>query len=336
MPVSIKDIAKEAGVSPSTVSRALNDHPHIRDETKLLIHNLAKQMGYVPSVLARSLVARRTATIGVAITDLADPYYARLMLGIEAAAAAQNYQVVLSSYYRDAARELAIVRDFHMRRMDGLIITGSEIEEAYQATDNHFFMPIVLINRPNFPYSVSVDRLRGAQKIVEHLIELGHRRIAHITEGAKYRVKSRRLRGYLAALTKHQLEVDDNLIVDGDGGISGGIQAVARLLDVAKPPTAIFCFNDMTAIGAINALRQKGYDVPGDISVAGYDDLEMAAYFHPALTTVRQQTYQLGHSAVTMLLKLIAGEIDVRPIMMEPEVVVRQSTAPRGIRHMAF
>jgi DNA-binding LacI/PurR family transcriptional regulator len=92
----------------------------------------------------------------------------------------------------------------------------------------------------------------------------------------------------------------------------------------------------MTAIGAINALRQKGYDVPGDISVAGYDDLEMAAYFHPALTTVRQQTYQLGHSAVTMLLKLIAGEIDVRPIMMEPEVVVRQSTAPRGIRHMAF
>ena len=328
MPVSIKDIAKEAGVSPSTVSRALNDHPHIRDETKLLIHDLAKQMGYVPSVLARSLVAKRTATIGVAITDLADPYYARLMLGIEVAAAAEHYQVVLSSYYRNAARELAIVRDFHMRRMDGIIITGSETEEVYQAAENHFFMPIVLVNRPNYPYSVSVDRLQGAQAIVEHLIQLGHCRIAHITEGAKYRAKSRRLQGYLAALAKHQLKVDDELVVDGDGGISGGIQAVPRLFDLADPPTAIFCFNDMTAIGAINALRQRRCDVPGDISVAGYDDLEMATYFHPALTTVRQQTYQLGQGAVNMLLKLIKGEDTVSPVMMAPELVIRQSTAP--------
>ncbi len=327
MPVSIKDIAKAAGVSPSTVSRALNDHPHIRDETKLLIHNLAKQMGYVPSGLARSLVARRTATIGVAITDLADPYYARLMLGIEAAAAGHHYQVVLSSYYRDATRELAIVRDFHMRRVDGIIVTGSEIEEAYHPTENHFFMPVVLINRPNYCHSVSVDRLLGAQKIVEHLIELGHRRIAHITEGAKFRAKSRRLQGYVAALTKHQLEVDGNLIVDGDGGISGGLQAAPGLLDLAEPPTAIFCFNDLTAIGAINALRQRGYDVPQAVSVAGYDDLEMAAYYHPALTTVRQHTFQLGQSAVNMLLKLIQGEAEVSPVMLVPELVIRQSTA---------
>ena len=327
MPVSIKDIAKEAGVSPSTVSRALNDHPHIRDETKAHIHNLAQKMGYVPSVLARSLVAKRTATIGVAITDLADPYYAGLMLGIEAAAADHNYQVVLSSYYRDPVRELAIVRDFHMRRMDGIIITGSEVEEAYQAVDNRFFMPIVLVNRPNFPYSVSVDRFLGAQRIVEHLIELGHRRIAHITEGAKFRDKSRRLEGYLAALKHHQIETDQALIVDGDGGINGGIQAVPRLLELAHPPTAIFCFNDMTALGAINALRQRGFEVPRDFSVAGYDDLEMAAYFHPSLTSVRQQTYQLGRYAVNMLLKLITGENDIVSVVVEPELIIRQSTA---------
>ncbi len=330
MPVSIKDIAKEAGVSPSTVSRALNDHPHIRDETKAYIQDLAQAMGYVPSVLARGLVAQRTASIGVAITDLADPYYARLLLGIEDAATARGYQVVLSSYYRDPSRELAIVNDFHMRRVDGIIITGSETEESYSSTERKFFMPIVLVNRPNYPCSVSVDRFLGAQKIVEHLIELGHRRIAHISEGAKFRDKSRRYKGYLAALQKHCLEQDDDLIVNGDGGISGGIQAVPQLLNLSAPPTAIFCFNDMTAIGAINALRQRGYKVPGDISVAGYDDLEMAAYYYPALTTVRQQTYQLGKRAVKMLLRLINHEDDVVPEVVEPELIVGQSTAPVG------
>jgi DNA-binding LacI/PurR family transcriptional regulator len=330
VPVSIKDIAKEAGVSPSTVSRALNDHPHIRDETKAYIQELAKTMGYVPSVLARGLVAQRTASIGVAITDLADPYYARLLLGIEDAATAYQYQVVLSSYYRDPDRELAIVHDFHMRRLDGIIITGSETEGSYLSTEKKFFMPIVLVNRPNYPFSVSVDRFLGAQKIVEHLIDLGHCRIAHISEGADYRDKSRRLNGYLSTLRKHNLEIDDNLIADGDGGIRGGIHAVVQLLDLSEPPTAIFCFNDLTAIGAINALRQRGYEVPRDMSVAGYDDLEMAAYYYPALTTVRQQTYQLGKIAVNMLLELINSNDDVAPEVVEPKLIVRQSTALVG------
>jgi DNA-binding LacI/PurR family transcriptional regulator len=328
MPVSIKDIAKEAGVSPSTVSRALNDHPRISVETKAHIRKLAKQMGYVPSTLARSLVARRSATIGVAITDLVDPYYAQLMLGIEAAAASAQYQVVLSSFYRDPDREVAIVNDFHMRRMDGIIVTGSETEETYFADGNNFFMPVVLVNRPTYPFSVSVDRALGAQKVMEHLIGLGHRRIAHITEGAKFRPKSKRLRGYRVALHRHNIPVDEALIVDGDGSISGGIRAVPALLDLSPQPTAIFCFNDMTAIGAINALRQRGYEVPLDISVAGYDDLELASYYHPPLTTVGQQTYHLGRRAVEMLLKLIQGEEKLKPEIVAPELIVRASTGP--------
>jgi len=333
VPVSIKDIAKEAGVSPSTVSRALNDHPHIRDETKASIQRLAKAMGYVPSVLARGLVAKRTASIGVAITDLADPYYARLMLGIEEAAAAHRYQVVLSSYCRDPDRELAIVNDFQMRRMDGIIITGSETEESYLPAGQKFFLPIVLVNRPGYPFSVSVDRFLGARKIVEHLIELGHRRIAHISEGARFRDKSRRLDGYLTALEMHNIEFDGRLIVDGDGNIGGGIQAVPQLLALPELPTAVFCFNDMTAIGVINALRQRGYEVPRDFSVAGYDDLEMAAYYYPTLTTVRQQTHELGTRAAKMLLKLIDidGEDKVAPEVVEPQLIVRQSTAPVAV-----
>lgn len=328
MPVSIKDIAREAGVSPSTVSRALNDHPRISTATKVVIQELAKEMGYVPSVAARSLVIRRSATIGVAITDLLDPYYARLMQGIEDAAAAQNYQMILSSYYRDPKRELEIVFDFHKRRMEGIIITGSEIEEAYASPEHKFFMPIVLVNRPGFLYSVSVDRSLGARQVVEHLIELGHRRIAHITEGANYRAKSKRLGGYQAALQQHNIPFEEGLVVDGDGNISGGIRAVPRLLALAEPPTAIFCFNDMTAIGVINALRQRGYDVPGDISVAGYDDLEMARYYYPALTTVRQPTYRVGKCAFNLLLELINGDGETAPEIVEPELVIRASTAP--------
>jgi DNA-binding LacI/PurR family transcriptional regulator len=250
------------------------------------------------------------------------------MLGIEDAANAQNYQVVLSSFYRNPERELTIVHDFHMRRMDGIIITGSEVEEAYLAADNKFFMPIVLVNRPNYPLSVSVDRFLGAQKVVEHLIELGHRRIAHITEGPQFREKSRRLSGYRAALRKHNIPIEEELIVDGDGGISGGIKAVSSLFDLPQTPTAIFCFNDMTAIGAINALRQRGYDVPRDFSVSGYDDLEMAAFYYPTLTSVRQQTYRLGKRAVNMLLKLIQGETGIAPEIVEPELVIRESTVP--------
>jgi DNA-binding LacI/PurR family transcriptional regulator len=328
MPVSIKDIAREAGVSPSTVSRALNDHPQISTATKVHIQDLANEMGYVPSIAARSLVNRRSATIGVAITDLMDPYYARLMSGIEDGAAAHSYQVILSSYYRDPARELEIVLDFHKRRMEGIIITGSEVEEVYLSPENKFFMPIVLVNRPGYPYSVSVDRFLGAKMVVEHLVDLGHGRIAHITEGPKYRAKSKRFNGYRAALTDHNIPVDEDLIVDGDGNISGGIRAVPRLLDLPQPPTAIFCFNDMTAIGVINALRQRGYEVPRDISVAGYDDLEMASYYHPALTTVRQPTYRIGQSAVEMLLKLIVGAEMVVKEIVEPDLMIRTSTAP--------
>lgn len=332
MPVSIKDIAKEANVSPSTVSRALNDHPRISPETKAQIKNLAETMGYVPSAVARNLVAKRSATIGVAIADLVDPYYVRQILGMEDVAAAYNYQIFLSSFYRNSKRELAIVQDFHERRMEGIIITGSETAETYLASKHKFFMPIVLINSPTYPFSVSINGFTGAKKVVEHLIELGHRRIAYVTWGAEHPDGLNRLNGYQAALTEHNITLDETIIVTGDGSIAGGIKAVSRLLDLPQPPTAIFAFNDLTAIGVINALRQRGYEVPRDFSVVGYDDLEMAPHYYPPLTTVRQPTYNIGERAVNMLFNLIRGDNSVTPEILEPEFVVRESTASVPIR----
>jgi DNA-binding LacI/PurR family transcriptional regulator len=267
------------------------------------------------------------------MADLTDPYYDRLMSGIEDAAAAHNYQLVLSSFYRDPERELAIVHDFHKRRMDGIIVTGSAAAEVYQSSEYKFFMPIVLVNSPTYSFSVSVNGFMGTKQVIEHLIDLGHRRIAYVTWGTEHIDGLNRLRGYQAALKEYDIPVDDRLIVPGDGSITGGIKAVSQLFDLSRPPTAIFGFNDMTAIGVINALRQRGYEVPRDVSVAGYDDLEMASYYHPPLTTVRQPTYQVGQRVVEMLLKLINGNNTVFPEILEPELVIRESTAPVA-KHM--
>jgi DNA-binding LacI/PurR family transcriptional regulator len=265
-------------------------------------------------VVARSLVAKRSVTIGVANADLLDPYYAHLISGIEECAAAHNYQVILCSFHRNPQRELAIVQDFHERRMEGIIVTGSEMVENYLSPDNNFFMPIVLVNRPAYHFSVSVDRFLGAQKAVEHLLELGHRRIACITGGPSSKRKPKRLEGYYEALNNRNIPIDRALVVEGDGGIRGGIKAVSQLLDVPR-------------IGVINGLYKKGYEVPRDFSVTGYDDLEMAAYYHPSLTTVRQPIHQIGQCAVNMLLNMINGDNGVVPEIVDPELVIRQSTA---------
>lgn len=323
MPVSIKDIAKQAGVSPSTVSRALNDHPRISDDTKVYIHQLARDMGYVPSIIARSLVAQRSATIGVAITDLTDPYYIDLMVGIEAAADAFNYQVILSSFYRDPDRELAVVYDFNQRRADGIIITGSYVENAYNNPDNNFFKPIVVINSLTYPYSINVDRILGVRQVIAHLVAIGHKRIAHVGQP---RDGLDRLDGYRLALAEHNLPLDESLIVLGEGGVAGGVKAVPELLKNPNPPSAIFCFNDLTAIGVINALRQAGYQVPRDMSVVGFDDLALSALYHPALTTVHQPLQEVGQRAVEMLVRLMNGDTAVTTEVMLPKLVVRQST----------
>ena len=328
MPVSIKDIAKKLGVSASTVSRALHNHPRISEDTRRSVQDLATEMGYVPSAAARNLVAQRSAMIGVALADFVDPYYAQQILGMEEAAVTYNYQIVFSCFYRRAEREQAIVRSFHERRMEGIIITGSESVDSYLADQGQSFAPVVLINSPTYPHSVSIDGVWGARQIVEHLLQLGHRRIAYVSWQANHQNGLNRLKGYQTALREHGLAVDQALIVGGDGGTTGGIRAVEKLLSLSQPPTAIFCFNDRTAIGVVHGLRQHGFDVPRDFSVAGYDDLEMAHYYHPPLTTVRQPTVEIGQRAVDILLRLLNGEEDVPSEVVKPELVVRESTAP--------
>jgi DNA-binding LacI/PurR family transcriptional regulator len=328
MSVSIKDIAQAAGVSPSTVSRALNDHPRISQKTKAHIRRLALELGYTPSLPARSLVTRHTATIGMVITTTSDLFLTHLVQAVEGTAEKGGYSVFLSSSYRDPERELEVVRSFHERRASGIIITGSQIDEVYLQRGTQFPLPIVLVNCRTYPYSVFTDNLGGARQAVLHLIELGHRRIAYVSGRYSHRSDLDRLTGYQQVLEENDVPQDERLILTGEGTLDSGIKAAQCMLAMSQPPSAFFCFNDLTAIGLICGLRQAGAEVPRDFSVVGFDDLELASYYCPPLTTVHQPTRRLGHGAINMLLRLIEGESKVEPEEMPAHLVVRESTGP--------
>lgn len=328
MSVSIKDIALRANVSPSTVSRALNNHPRISADTRATIQDLSKSMDYVPSAIARDLVGQRSATIGVAIADFLNPFYSTIIAGVEDIAIGSNYHVFASSFYRDKHLELALLNSFYERRLAGIIVAGSVMDHEYFSFPHREIMPAVLINCPAYPVSVSVDKVLGARLAVEHLITLGHRRIAHVRHAHDYETAQLRFSGYKETLKRYGIAVDDRYIVAGDERFTGGVRAVDQLLALPEPPTAVFCFNDMTAVGVINALLKKGINVPDDISVVGFDDLDIASFYHPALTTVRQPTYQLGREAAKMLSDLIAGKKSIKAQISKPQLIIRESTAP--------
>jgi DNA-binding LacI/PurR family transcriptional regulator len=323
--VSIKDIAKRAKVAPSTVSRALKDSPWISRRTRDEIVELARDMGYVPSAAARNLVARRSHTIGLCIPELANPSFAAQAKGIDDAASEHGFRVLVTTFYRHEDRELECVRDFQERRVDGIIIPVSVAYRNYLDAPD-LFTPVVVINRAAFRNSVSTDRKEGARLLVQHLLELGHTRIAYV-QAPDQESDTPRLAGYRSALAERDIPVREELLLTGNDQISGGIRAARLLVELPEPPTAVFAFNDITAIGIIHGLRELGYRVPEDFSVAGYDNLEIAAHYNPRLTTVDQPNYELGQQSFEMLLRLMRQEEPLEPVVLPPNLVIGGSTS---------
>ncbi len=325
MSVSIKDIAKAAGVSPSTVSRALSDHPRISLETKERIRRLATEMGYSPSAVARSLVTQRTFIIGLAVAWVSDPFLAQVVRGVEDTALEYGYTVILSSFYGEPDREKEVLSTFQERRVDGIIVESSCFDTYPPSLLSQFSLPIVLINRPEYSCSVSTDNLHGGRLATEYLLDLGHSRIGYIAAERGRRTNLDRLEAYKEALQGRGIAFDPDLVALGDGYVGGGKEAMSRLLALPSPPTAVFCYNDLTAIGAVWAVREAGLQVPDDISLLGFDDIELAAYVYPPLTTVRQPVYELGHQAMEMVLALMVDGQKATSVMLKGEIVVRQS-----------
>ncbi len=314
---SIKDIARLARVTHPTVSRALRYSPLVNPDTAERIRQIAADAGYHVSAVARGLKTSRTHTIGLVATSVADPFTSEVASGIEQTARDLGYAVMIADSNADPEREQKIVQAFAEQRLDGIIVTSSRVGALYVPLLEKMRVPIVLLNDQHpgeFMHSVMIADRAGARLAVDHLASLGHRRIAYIGDRFGYQSDTERHSGYRDALRKAGIEQGKELVARGDGKPAAAEQAMEELLALPEPPTAVFCFNDMSALGAMRAIRRRGLRIPADISVCGFDDIFLTAYLDPPLTTVRQPMRRMGELAVEHLVKA--------------ELVIRQSTGP--------
>jgi DNA-binding LacI/PurR family transcriptional regulator len=326
---SIKDIARLARVSHPTVSRALQNSPLVNAKTKAKIRKIADEAGYRASAVARGLVTRRTRTIGLVVTTVNDPFAGEVALGVEQAANDHGYSLFLANSNAEPERERRVVQAFAEQRVDGIIVTSSRVGASYLPMLAELMVPIVLVNDQypgEFVHSVMIDNVEGSRLAVEHLIGLGHQRIAYVGDRSGYQSDTERLAGYKEALAKAGITFDAQLAVQGDGRPEAAIEAVNSLVSLKHPPTAICCYNDMTALGAVRAIHERGLRVPEDISVTGFDDLFFASYLQPPLTTIRQPMRRMGEMAMENLFKLMSGEESVAQIRVEAKLIARGST----------
>ena len=330
-PVSIKDIARMAGVTHSTVSRALRNSPLVNRDTTANIQRIARESGYRTSAAARSLVTRRSDTIGVVVTNIADPFVAGVVGGIEEAAGRHGYSVFLANSNAEPEREVLVACKFEERRVDGIIVTSSRVGARYVPLLSHMQVPIVLLNNQHpgrYAHSVIIANRDGAHQLTSHLISLGHRHIAYLGDRLGYQSDIDRFAGYGQALDEAGLPFNPQYVVYGDGKPEGAAAAVAPLFALPAPPTALVCYNDLTALGALRRIHALGLRVPADVSVTGFDDLFFSQFLNPPLTTVRQPLSHMGNLAMEALLKVLAGEEGGIHVEVPGELIVRESTAP--------
>jgi DNA-binding LacI/PurR family transcriptional regulator len=328
--VSIKDIARAARVSHSTVSRALRGSSLVNPDTRERIRKIADEQGYTVSAIARSLVTKRTDTIGVVVTSIANPFVGEVVSGIEECALARGYSVLLTTCHADPAREIRAVRSLHERRVDGILVNSSRVGSLYMPMLAETKVPIVLINnhRPGeYVYSITIDNLNVGRQAVRHLVDLGHKRVGYIGDQFGLQADTDRFAGYRQILDEAGIGFQPELVIHGDGGPESALSAASRLLALPKPPTAVFCYNDMQAIGALHAARLAGLSVPDDLSVIGVDDLFLACYSDPPLTTIRQPKHDMGRMAAEVLLQLLSGGKAAHQVTVPGTLIERQSTA---------
>ena len=333
--VSIQDIAEAAGVSHSTVSRALHDSDLISREVRQRIQQLAQEMGYTPNAVAQSLKGQRTNTVGLVITSISDPFLGRVVRGIEDVARAANVSVFLSISYNDPDREMEIIETFQRRRVDGVISSTSQLVGPYIERLIELNIPTVMINQQaegdvEHLHFVDCDDYAGARQVVDHLLELGHTRIGYLGAVSRSASNQRRLKGYCDALAAAGIHPAETWIKAPQSpyhshadDVHIGQTILPGLL--AAGVTAVFCFNDMIAVGALMACRDLAIRVPEQMSVVGYDDVEIAAYVTPPLTTIHQPKLRLGEISMQMLLDLLDG-YPVKNQVLPTELVVRASS----------
>ena len=328
------DVARAAGVSTSTVSHVLNGTRKVSEETERAVRDAIQATGYTHDRIARSLATGRTRTIGLAMSAISNPYFAELAHAIEQEAAHAGYSLLLADTHDDPERELRATRDLLGRRVDGVILAPSAEPVAALDLLRKRGVATVLIDRfmPVDLDQIATENATPTALLVEHLAELGHKRIGMIAGLQGLSTSEERIAGYRRGLDSASIEFDPDLVVRGDSDAEHARTAVLRLLALERPPTALVVSNNRMTIGAMQALRDAALTVPDDIALVGFDDFEWADLFHPRLTSIAQANTEIGQQSVAMLLSRLANpELAVRKVQLEPKFVHRESCGCRGV-----
>ncbi len=335
-PATIRDVAARAGVSHQTVSRVINDNPNVAEQTRDRVLTAIRELGYVPSPMARGLSSNQTHSIGVVSDDISHQFFARVVAGAEAEARGRGYYLMIGSVEPDDDQR-GYLRLLLERRVEGLILARPSVplsadDLVYAKTAGVPIVSVASAQLPGFPI-VDVDNVHGGYAATAHLVACGHRAIATAVGPREFPSSAARFEGYRRALAEAQVPDDPGLVEHAsDWGLESGRAAAARLLERGESFTALFAHSDLIALGAIRQLREAGKRVPEDVSVVGYDDLPVAAYVDPPLTTVHQAMDEVGALAAALVLDQLAG----RPAdssathLLPAELVVRGSVVSRG------
>lgn len=326
---TIRDVAREAGVSIATVSRVYNDSPLVSDDTRAHVREVASRLDYIPNGAARSLITNRTHAIGVLLPDLYGEFFSEVIRGIDLAARRERFQVLVSSSHADTDTLMSAVNSMR-GRIDGLIAMAPDAKTTAALRDFTLKFPVVLLNPGPIDgecCSLSIANFDGAYAMVRHLQSFGHRSIAIVKGPAGNIDAEERLRGYRTALRDSGIEPEPSLEVPGDFTEASGYEGALTLMQRQLRPTAVFAANDYMAIGLVSALRDAGMRVPEEIAVGGFDDIAISKYLSPPLTTVRVDAYTLGERAVMRILPFTRTR---KPVITHHEVIPTQIVLRRS------
>lgn len=334
MKVTIKDVANKVNLSITTVSRALHDYNDVNPETKKRIIGVAKEMGYTPNILAQRFQKQKSDTIGLVLPTFsprfADPFFSEILAGIGNKAAEMRFDLLVSTCSPDEQEIQTYKKLIEGARVDGFIIVRTRVQDPrieYLLNEGHFFTAFGRSETSSDYVYVDEDGYYGMQLIADHIAGLGHTRIACIASNPDLNFSRLRKNGLVEGLANHQITLDENLIRTGDLTQKSGYEKAHELLKLPDPPTVIVAFNDLMAFGAMSAAQELGLVVGHHLSVTGFDDIPMAAFSHPPLTTISQPVYKIGSMLCEMLIEMILTGSDTHQrIVLKPTLTIRKST----------
>ncbi|USD43788.1 substrate-binding domain-containing protein [Vibrio sp. SCSIO 43135] len=327
---TMKDIARLAGVSTSTVSHVINKSRYVSEEISERVNRAAQELNYAPSALARSLKVNRTKTIGMLVTTSTNPFFGEVVKGVERSCYHQGYNLILCNTEGDNERMKASINTLLQKRVDGLLLMCSTLEgERIDVFERYPDIPVVVMDWGPMLFTsdkIQDNSLRGGYMATKYLIDSGHKEVGCITGPLIRHQAQMRYEGYKRAINEAGLDFNPNWIVEADFECEGGYEAFNKILSKGDLPSSIFVCNDMMAMGVINAANEKGIKIPEDVSLIGYDDIHIAKFMSPSLTTIHQPKYRLGKAAVETLLKKLEKETEeAQVVQLEPTLVERAS-----------